>query len=75
MMPRADHRDIDPHVLAGRLNTGWLMCDREPDPDRKHRLEDHWIDLLHRYEAVCAQDEPHLGQKPDDRFSGIGGWT
>ncbi len=42
-----------PHIIAGRLNTGWLMIDRETDPARKERLEEHWLCLLHAYESAC----------------------
>jgi len=52
---RPTEHETDPRVLAGRLNTGWLMIDRETDPTRKERLEDHWTQLLHRYEEVCDQ--------------------
>jgi tagatose-1,6-bisphosphate aldolase len=40
-------------VLVGRLNAGWSMCQTEKDPAKRERLEDHWIALLHDYEAVC----------------------
>lgn len=72
-MQRSDHRETDEHVLLGRLNTGWLMCDREPNPDRKHHLEDYWIQLLREYERAC--DEARPGKKPDDRFSRNGRLT
>ena len=55
-MHRTDHRDTDAQVLAGRLNTGWLVIEAERNPDRRARLEDHWIRLLHEYEAACAID-------------------
>ncbi len=42
-------------TLAGRLNTGWIVCEREADPVKRARLEDHWIDLLRRYEDACDQ--------------------
>lgn len=45
-----------PHILAGRLNTGWIMCNREVDPIKKARLEDHWIRLLHDYEDSHDRD-------------------
>ncbi len=40
-------------VLAGRLDTGWTMCESETDPTRKERLEEHWLRLLREYEAAC----------------------
>lgn len=43
-------------VIVGRLNTGWVMIDAEPDPATQARLEDHWIALLRQYEAMCAQE-------------------
>ncbi len=43
------------HVLVGRLNTGWIVCEEEPDPQKRARLEDHWIVLLRRYEDACDQ--------------------
>ncbi len=45
------------HVLAGRLNTGWVMCDRERDPVKRAKLEDYWIALLRQYEVACDQAE------------------
>ncbi len=42
-----------PHILAGRLNTGWIMIDRETAPARKERLENHWTKLLRSYEDAC----------------------
>jgi hypothetical protein len=44
--------------LTGRLNTGWVMCEREQDAELKDRLEDHWIRVLHQYEAACDQSTP-----------------
>ncbi len=52
MNGRPDH-DPDAHVLADRLTTGWIMCDREPDPERKEQLERHWLSLLRQYERAC----------------------
>jgi hypothetical protein len=43
------------HVLVGRLNTGWIVCEREADPVNRARLEDHWLELLHEYERLCDQ--------------------
>ena len=43
------------HVLVGRLNTGWIVCEQEPDPQKRARLEDHWIVLLRQYESACDQ--------------------
>ncbi len=43
------------HVLVGRLNTGWIVCEREADPAKRTRLEDHWIALLRQYESACDQ--------------------
>lgn len=43
------------HVLVGRLNMGWIVCEREADPVKRARLEDHWIVLLHQYESACDQ--------------------
>jgi hypothetical protein len=47
--------DRDIHVLAGRLNVGWAMCEREVNPAKRTRLEDHWIVLLRQYESACDQ--------------------
>ncbi len=47
--------DRDIHVLAGRLNAGWVMIDAEPDDAKRARLEDHWLVLLHLYESACDQ--------------------
>ena len=47
--------DRDVLVLAGRLSAGWVMIDAEPDDAKRARLEDHWIVLLHAYEAACDQ--------------------
>ncbi len=43
------------HVLVGRLNTGWIVCEREADPVKRARLEDHWLVLLRQYETACDQ--------------------
>ncbi len=43
------------HVLVVRLDTGWIVCEREADPGKRTRLEDHWLDLLRRYESACDQ--------------------
>jgi hypothetical protein len=43
------------HLLAGRLNAGWVMIDAETDPAKRTRLEDHWIALLRQYESACDQ--------------------
>lgn len=73
MSTRTDHRDPDAHVHVGRLDTGWSMIDRELDPERKERLEDHWIALLHEYETACdgADHRPEhtfaLNDSPEDR--------
>ncbi len=48
--PQSRHDRV--HVLIGRLETGWTLIDEEPDPQRKARLEDRWIALLHDYEAA-----------------------
>jgi hypothetical protein len=46
--------------LADRLDAGWAMCDREPDPAQRDRLETFWIDLLRRYEqAVDRLNDRH----------------
>ena len=45
------------HVLVGRLNTGWIVCEREADPAKRTRLEDHWIALLRQYEDACDRAE------------------
>jgi len=50
--------DSDIHVLAGRLNAGWVMCDAEPDDEKSAQVEDHWIALLHQYEAACDPASP-----------------
>jgi hypothetical protein len=44
------------HVLVVRLDTGWIVCEREADPAKRTRLEDHWISLLHAYEAACHRE-------------------
>jgi len=43
------------HVLVGRLDTGWIVCEREADPAKRARVESHWIALLRRYEFACDQ--------------------
>lgn len=75
MQQRSNHHENDPHVLAGRLATGWVMCDQERDPTRKQRLEDHWLRLLREYERACDEGEPRSEQKTGDRFSRNGGLT
>ncbi len=60
--------DRNPDVLVDRLNAGWLMIDREFDPGRKARLEDHWLALLREYETICGAADYCPEQKPDDRF-------
>ena len=47
--------ELDVAVLVGRLNTGWIVCEREADPARRTRLEDYWLVLLHLYESACDQ--------------------
>ena len=42
-------------ILVGRLNTGWLMCERESDPNRKAELEAYWTNLLREYERACDE--------------------
>lgn len=42
-------------TLRGRLGIGWAMIDAERDPERKRRLEDHWLKLLKEYEAECDE--------------------
>ena len=59
-MERTDDHDADVRVLVGRLNTGWTVCEQETDVDRKARLEDHWIALLHQYEALGDPAEPQF---------------
>ncbi len=49
-------------ILAGRLNAGWLMIDAETDPAKRGRLEDHWIALLHEYEAACDAADHRAGE-------------
>ena len=49
--------DRDIHVLAGRLNAGWVMIGAEPDDAKRARLEDHWIALLRQYEDACDRAE------------------
>lgn len=51
------------HELIDRLNAGWVMCDAEPDPARRARLEDHWIRLLHLYEE-CIDRSMLTGVTP-----------
>ncbi len=67
MISQPEH-DQDPRVLAGRLNAGWALSERESDPDRQARLERHWLTLLRRYEAVCDGVDQRSEQKADDRF-------
>ncbi len=43
-------------VIVGRLNTGWIVCEREADSGKRTRLEDHWIALLRQYKAMCDQE-------------------
>lgn len=43
----------DPQALSDRLERGWQMIDGEPDPRRRWRLEDHWLQLLRTYERAC----------------------
>lgn len=62
MTNRPDH-DHDALVLVGRLDTGWSLIDREPDLERRSRLEGHWLTLLSRYEQVCDGADHHA----DDR--------
>lgn len=62
-------------ILVSRLDVGWVMCDHETNPDRRARLEDHWLRLLGEYEAACDQDDPRSEPKPDVRFSGNGRQT
>jgi len=50
--------DRDIHVLAGRLNAGWVMIEAEPDDAKRARLEGHWFALLKQYERLC--DERHI---------------
>jgi UDP-N-acetyl-D-mannosaminuronate dehydrogenase len=39
-------------VLVGRLDTGWVICEQERDPERLVALEEHWIALLHEYDGA-----------------------
>ena len=43
-----------PGILRGRLDTGWALCERERAPTRRKQLEEHWVALLHEYEAAIA---------------------
>lgn len=64
-MHRSDHRETHAHVLAGRLNTGWLMIEAEPNPTKKEKLEDHWLRLLRQYEVACdVAPENRCGTQP-----------
>lgn len=49
---QAQHESV--LTLETRLTVGWQMCEQEPDPRRKHDLEDHWVRLLHEYEQCAA---------------------
>jgi len=49
-------------IIVGRLNAGWIMCNREADPDKRARMENHWIALLHQYEAMCDHASMVTGQ-------------
>ena len=49
--------ELDVAVLVGRLNTGWIVCEREADPAKRTRLENHWLALLRQYESACDQQE------------------
>lgn len=44
--------------LIDRLNRGWMLCNREPDPAHRSRLESHWILLLKEYERACNRSTP-----------------
>jgi len=44
-------------ALVDRLNVGWAMCEREADPAKRTRLENHWLALLRQYESACDQQE------------------
>lgn len=58
MTAQPDPHDHDIAVLAGRLDTGWVVCAQERDPARRRRLEDHWLRLLHDYETACDCADP-----------------
>lgn len=44
-------------ALEQRLAKGWAMCDAEPDPRKRERLEHHWIALLREYETMCDAEQ------------------
>jgi hypothetical protein len=50
-----DHRDAIEAVLTleGRLHLGWMRCETQSDPTLRDLYVDHWIGLLHEYEAAC----------------------
>lgn len=52
---------MTPAALAGRLDRGWMLCEREPDPRRRRQLEDHWLNLLQEYERLCDETAPVTG--------------
>lgn len=66
MSARPDH---DAHVLAGRLNAGWVMIEAETDPTKKARLENHWTELLRQYQEACDQAPMDADRQPDGRFA------
>jgi len=50
-------------ALYHRLTIGWQLIDQEHDPRRRWRLEDHWLALLHRYEAECDRAAAAVSQE------------
>jgi hypothetical protein len=45
-------------ILIGRLNTGWMLIEREPNARRRMELEDFWIELLAQYVAAVDLTRP-----------------
>ena len=42
--------------LEQRLRTGEQMIESETDPEKRERLTEFWIRLLHDYEAAVDQE-------------------
>ncbi len=42
--------------LERRLRQGEAIIEAESDPNERHRLETHWLDLLHQYERAVDRE-------------------
>jgi hypothetical protein len=49
--------------LAGRLDTGWMICDQESDPERLAIVEAHWSILVHHDEDARDHVNPSMTQE------------